>query len=74
MDTGVSLVCYFGCKALGLWLALYFLKYFFCFVLFRSLSVLAVALPIRCLEGTGGVMSPLTDITPSVCSCGCLHC
>lgn len=71
MDTGVSLVCYFGCKALGLWLVLYFFEIFF---LFRSLSVLAVALPIRCLEGTGGVMSPLTDITPSVCSCGCLHC
>lgn len=28
MDTGVSLVCYFGCKALGLWLVLYFFEIF----------------------------------------------
>lgn len=32
MDTGVSLVCYFGCKALGLWLVLYFFEIYFFFV------------------------------------------
>lgn len=28
VDTSVSLVCYFGCKALGLWLVLYFWSIF----------------------------------------------
>lgn len=37
-----------------------------------SHCVLAVALPLRCLKGTGGAMS-LTDITPDMCSCRCLH-
>lgn len=73
----VASVLFFGRKALGLWLVLYFslfLLEIFSFILFWSLSVLAVALPLRCLEGPGGVMSPVSDITPGVCSCGCLHC